>query len=91
VAFRGAWKSGRHGDQSTQAGRPLACPEELALPLTLTAPTSGSIERQKYAASIEVVERLAKGLGIEASELLQAPLALDVERVDLDLEDPAKH
>lgn len=49
--------------------------EELAHRADIDRTYISSIERQQYAASIEVVDRLAKGLGVEASELLQAPPA----------------
>lgn len=47
--------------------------EELAHRADIDRTYISSIERRQYAASIEVVDRLAKGLGIEASELLQLP------------------
>jgi transcriptional regulator with XRE-family HTH domain len=53
--------------------------EELAHRADIDRTYISSIERQKYAASIEVVDSLAKGLGVEASELLQAPPAPDAE------------
>ena len=53
--------------------------EELAHRADIDRTYISSIERQQYAASIEVVDRLAKGLGIEASELLQPPPKPDGE------------
>jgi len=49
--------------------------EELAHRADIDRTYISSIERRQYAASIEVVDRLAKGLGIEVSELLQPPPA----------------
>jgi transcriptional regulator with XRE-family HTH domain len=53
--------------------------EELAHRADIDRTYISSIERQQYAASIEVVDRLAKGLGTEASELLQTPQSPDGE------------
>jgi transcriptional regulator with XRE-family HTH domain len=53
--------------------------EELAHRADIDRTYISSIERQQYAASIEVVDRLAKGLGVEASELLQTPQSPDGE------------
>jgi transcriptional regulator with XRE-family HTH domain len=53
--------------------------EELAHRADIDRTYISSIERRQYAASIEVVDRLAKGLGIEASELLQLPPTPDGE------------
>jgi transcriptional regulator with XRE-family HTH domain len=53
--------------------------EELAHRADIDRTYISSIERRQYAASIEVVDRLAKGLGIKASELLQPPPTPDGE------------
>lgn len=53
--------------------------EELAHRADIDRTYISSIERQQYAASIEVVDRLAKGLGVGASELLQPPPTPDGE------------
>ena len=65
--------------------------EELAHRADIDRTYISSIERQQYAASIEVVDRLAKGLGIAASELLQPPPTPDGESQTFPLEGPAQH
>ncbi len=47
--------------------------EELAHRAELDRTYISALERCVYAASIEVVDRLARELGVEASELLQRP------------------
>ena len=47
--------------------------EELAHRAALDRTYISSLERCVYAASIEVVDRLARELGIEAADLLQRP------------------
>jgi len=45
--------------------------EELAARAKIDRTYISALERSVYAASIEVVDRLARGLGVEASELLR--------------------
>jgi transcriptional regulator with XRE-family HTH domain len=45
--------------------------EELADRAKIDRTYISALERSVYAASIEVVDRLARGLGVEASELLR--------------------
>jgi ribosome-binding protein aMBF1 (putative translation factor) len=72
VAFPVHGNPGDIGDQSTQAWHAAGLSqEELAHRADIDRTYISSIERQQYAASIEVVDSLAKGLGVEASELLQ--------------------
>lgn len=47
--------------------------EELAHRAGIDRTYISSIERCVYAASIEVVDRLAQGLGLEAADLLRRP------------------
>ena len=47
--------------------------EELAHRAEIDRTYISSLERSVYSASIEVVDRLAKGLGVEASDLLLPP------------------
>jgi transcriptional regulator with XRE-family HTH domain len=47
--------------------------EELAHRAGIDRTYISSIERCVYSASIEVVDRLAKGLGVDASDLLLLP------------------
>jgi transcriptional regulator with XRE-family HTH domain len=47
--------------------------EELAHRADIDRTYISSIERSVYAATIDVVERLAKALGVEASDLLVRP------------------
>ncbi len=47
--------------------------EELAHRAELDRTYISSIERSVYAATIDVVDRLAKALGVEASDLLVRP------------------
>ena len=63
--------------------------EELAHRADIDRTYISSIERQQYAASIEVVDRLAKGLGIEASELLQPPPTPDDKQQTFPSKTPA--
>ncbi len=45
--------------------------EELAHRVELDRTYISSLERQVYGASIDVVDRIAKALGVEAADLLQ--------------------
>lgn len=57
--------------------RRLACglsQEELAHRADLDRTYISSLERQVYAAGIDVVDRIAKVLGVEAADLLKAPV-----------------
>jgi transcriptional regulator with XRE-family HTH domain len=45
--------------------------EELAARAKIDRTYISALERSVYAASIEVVDRLARGLGVEASDLLR--------------------
>jgi transcriptional regulator with XRE-family HTH domain len=47
--------------------------EELAHRAGIDRTYVSALERRVYAASIEVVDRLARELGVEAAELLQQP------------------
>ena len=47
--------------------------EELADRAEIDRTYISALERSRYAASIDVVDRLAKGLGVEAAELLLRP------------------
>ena len=47
--------------------------EELAARAKIDRTYISALERSVYAASIEVVDRLARGLGVEASDLLRRP------------------
>lgn len=47
--------------------------EELAHRADIDRTYISAIERSVYAASIEVVDRLAQGLGVEAADLLRRP------------------
>jgi transcriptional regulator with XRE-family HTH domain len=47
--------------------------EELAHRAEIDSTYISSLERCVYAASIDVVDRLARELGVEASDLLQRP------------------
>ena len=47
--------------------------EELAHRSDIDRTYISALERRVYAASIDVVERLAQALGVEASELLRPP------------------
>lgn len=49
--------------------------EELAHRADINRTYISDIERCLYSATIDVVERLARGLGIEAADLLQRPTA----------------
>lgn len=44
--------------------------EELAHRARINRNYVGMLEREQYAASIDMLEKLAKGLGVDASELL---------------------
>ncbi|EKF06377.1 MAG: helix-turn-helix transcriptional regulator [Rhodobacteraceae bacterium] len=47
--------------------------EELADRADIDRTYISALERSVYAASIEVVDRLAQGLGVEAADLLRRP------------------
>lgn len=47
--------------------------EELADRAEIDRTYISALERSVYAASIEVVDRLAQGLGVEAADLLRRP------------------
>jgi len=49
--------------------------EELADRAGIDRTYISSIERSKYAASIEILDRLARALNVEAAELLKRPTA----------------
>ena len=49
--------------------------EELADRAKIDRTYISAIERSVYAASIDVVDRLARGLGVEAADLLRPPSA----------------
>ncbi|RNF35311.1 helix-turn-helix domain-containing protein [Paracoccus methylarcula] len=49
--------------------------EELAHEAGLDRTYISSLERQIYGASIDVVDRIAKGLAVEAADLLRCPEA----------------
>jgi transcriptional regulator with XRE-family HTH domain len=49
--------------------------EELADRAKIDRTYISSVERSVYAASIDVVDRLARGLGVEAADLLRRPPA----------------
>ena len=51
--------------------------EELAHLAEIDRTYISSLERCKYAAGIDVVDRLARGLGIEAADLLRKPSVTD--------------
>lgn len=51
--------------------------EELAARAKIDRTYISALERSVYAASIEVVDRLARGLGVEASDLLRRSRADD--------------
>ena len=54
--------------------------EELAHRAKLDRTYISSLERSMYAAGIDVVDRLARVLGVEASDLLKRPTAESSER-----------
>ena len=49
--------------------------EELANRAEIDRTYISAVERSVYAASIDVVDRLARGLGVEAADLLRRPPA----------------
>jgi transcriptional regulator with XRE-family HTH domain len=49
--------------------------EELADRAKIDRTYISAVERSVYAASIDVVDRLARGLGVEAADLLRQPTA----------------
>jgi transcriptional regulator with XRE-family HTH domain len=49
--------------------------EELANRAEIDRTYISAVERSVYAASIDVVDRLARGLGVEAADLLRRPSA----------------
>lgn len=49
--------------------------EELADRAKIDRTYISAVERSVYAASIDVVDRLARGLGVEAADLLRQPSA----------------
>jgi transcriptional regulator with XRE-family HTH domain len=54
--------------------------EELAHRADLDRTYISSIERRQYAASVDVVDRLARALGVEAADLLRRPARSRQER-----------
>jgi transcriptional regulator with XRE-family HTH domain len=50
--------------------------EELAHRAGIDRTYVSSLERSQYAATVDVIEKLARELGIDASELLRAPDSL---------------
>jgi len=54
--------------------------EELADRAEIDRTYISAVERSVYAASIDVVDRLARGLGVEAADLLRRPPAPTVGR-----------
>ena len=56
--------------------------EELAHRADIDRTYVSALERSVYAAGIDVVDRIAKVLGVEASEMLKRPDAPDAEKTD---------
>lgn len=56
--------------------------EELAHRAEIDRTYISALERCVYAASIDVVDRLARGLGVEAADLLQRPASSRKQRKD---------
>jgi len=54
--------------------------EELADRAEIDRTYISAVERSVYAASIDVVDRLARGLGVEAADLLRRPSPSTVGR-----------
>jgi transcriptional regulator with XRE-family HTH domain len=54
--------------------------EELAHRAGIDRTYISSLERSLYAAGIDVVDRLAKAMGIEAADLLQRPAPISRKR-----------
>lgn len=54
--------------------------EELAHRAEIDRTYISSLERSVYAAGIDVVDRLARALGVEAADLLRRPDAVPVRR-----------
>jgi transcriptional regulator with XRE-family HTH domain len=54
--------------------------EELAHRAGIDRTYISSLERSLYAAGIDVVDRLAKAMGIEAPDLLQRPASISRKR-----------
>ncbi|QOF73397.1 helix-turn-helix transcriptional regulator [Aminobacter sp. SR38] len=56
--------------------------EELAHRAAVDRTYISSLERSVYAAGIDVVDRLANVLGLEAADLLKRPDAAEIKRKD---------
>ncbi len=56
--------------------------EELAHRADIDRTYVSALERSVYAAGIDVVDRIAKVLGVEASDMLKRPDAKDAEKTD---------
>lgn len=56
--------------------------EELAHRADIDRTYVSSLERSVYAAGIDVVDRIAMVLGVEAADMLRRPDATDTERMD---------
>ncbi|MGC4025625.1 MAG: helix-turn-helix transcriptional regulator [Mesorhizobium sp.] len=56
--------------------------EELAHRADIDRTYVSALERSVYAAGIDVVDRIAKVLGVEASDMLKRPHARDTEKTD---------
>lgn len=56
--------------------------EELAHRAEIDRTYVSSLERSVYAAGIDVVDRIAKVLGVEAPDMLKRPNAKDTEKTD---------
>lgn len=56
--------------------------EELAHRAEIDRTYVSALERSVYAAGIDVVDRIAKVLGVEAADMLRRPVAPDTEKAD---------
>ncbi len=56
--------------------------EELAHRAEIDRTYVSALERSIYAAGIDVVDRIAKVLGVEAADMLRRPGAKDTEKMD---------
>lgn len=56
--------------------------EELAHRAEIDRTYVSALERSVYAAGIDVVDRIAKVLGVEAADMLRRPDAPDTEKTD---------
>lgn len=56
--------------------------EELAHRADIDRTYVSSLERSVYAAGIDVVDRIAKVLGVEASDMLRRPGAKDTQKAE---------